>query len=266
MAVTVPWDILRALPPQGHSRAASRTNIPIIDKAGSSQRQVLTFSLLLQLLQCLFRGLQAANALPSASLFVHSSCCSLSSHLCRLLVKRETSEWHLCKSRAGMETWRFVEHPESMGEHEWSPQNPPPDDKGRVAKLMAEGSGQGTWGCWRQRPAGDVGDIPASPTSPLPQRSGNSMDISLVPTGQQWDLYQSLLQWMSHPTLSYPKLPFLSGRREKIKMASKKTNLFFMDHGILRISSSVITAPVNRNQVKIPYHSLVIFCSALFFS
>lgn len=101
----MPRDILPALPPQGHSWAASRTNIPIIDKAGSSQRQVLTFSLLLQLFQCLFRGFQAVNIIASASPSVHRSRCSLSSRHCRLLVKWETSEWHLCKRRAGMETW-----------------------------------------------------------------------------------------------------------------------------------------------------------------
>lgn len=125
LAVTVPWDILPPLPPQGHSWAASRTNIPIIDKAGSSQRQVLTFNLVLQLSQCLFRGFQAANAIPSASLsgkvslfWVHITLISSGKHLNGT-------------SAIGEHGWRHdmcVEHPEFMGEHEWSPQNPQPDE------------------------------------------------------------------------------------------------------------------------------------------
>lgn len=111
LAATVPWDILPPLPPQGRSWAASRTNIPIIDEAAISQRQVLAFDLLLQLFQCLFWGFQAADAIPSASLSVHRSCCSLSSHHCCLLVKGETSEWHLCNRRAGMETWHVCAAP-----------------------------------------------------------------------------------------------------------------------------------------------------------
>lgn len=163
LAVAIPWDILPALPPQGHSWAASRTNIPIIDKAGSSQRQVLTFSLLLQLLQCLFRGFQAADAIPSASLSVHSSLCSLNSHHCHLLVKWENSEWHLCNSRAGMETWQVCGAPWVHG-RAWvfTPKPTSRWTKGRVAKLMAEGSSQGTrssspLSCWRH---------PASPSHP----------------------------------------------------------------------------------------------------
>lgn len=127
VALTVPSDILTALPPQGHSWAASRTNISIIDKAESSQRQVLTFSLQRCLFQCLFRAFQVADIIPAASLSVRRSHGALSTHHRRRFpVKRETSEWHLCNTRAGTETRQRAEHPEFTGEDERSPQNQPP--------------------------------------------------------------------------------------------------------------------------------------------
>lgn len=109
------------------------------------------------------------------------SCCSLSSHHCRLLVKRETSEWHLCNRRAGMETWHVCGAPWVHGTA-WvvTPKPTTRWAKGWVAKLMAEGSSQGL----TFHPHSADGDIPTSPTSPLPQVSWNTMDISLVPTGQ----------------------------------------------------------------------------------
>lgn len=249
LAVTVPWDILPALSPQGHIRAASRTNIPIIDKAGGSQRQVLSFSLLLQLFQHLFWGFQAANAIPSASLSVHRSCCSLSSHHCCLLVKWETSEWHLCSSRARMETWQVCETPWVCG-RTWvvTPKPTTIWTKGRVAKLMAEGSSQGThsWSplsCWRHL---CITHLPSA-TDEL-EYHGCITCTHRTAVGS----VSSTLAMNIPLIFSYSKLPFLSGWREKIKMVSKKTNLFFMDHGVLRISFSVVMTPVNRYQVKTP--------------
>lgn len=259
LAVAIPWDILPALPPQGHSWAASRTNIPIIDKAGSSQRQVLTFSLLLQLLQCLFRGFQAADAIPCASLSVHSSLCSLNSHHCHLLVKWENSQWHLCNSRAGMEMWQVCGAPWVHG-RAWvvTPKPTSRWTKGWVAKLMAEGSSQGTrssspLSCWRH---------PASPTHPTTEELEYHGHITCTHRTAAGSVSRTLA--MNVPScLLLSQTTISQWKKRENKNGVEENQPFFMDHGILRISSPVITAPANRYQVN---HSLVIFCSAIFFS